>query len=874
MAMIRRLWTVGCLVAALAGCSAPPKALPVSPCLTNNGGCDANATCSATSFSSSAICTCREGFIGDGKTCKRCDPGTEPEAGKCVSLCRTNNGGCDVNATCGKNARGITCTCHSGWQGDGKTCVNSHLCEETSGLCGVGTCVDGVGSYTCDCPTGSVAANNTCVDACNLGNGGCSVNEACNHAKTGEVECHPRYASISVGSVNGCSIRVDGTLWCWGDNTHAQVDNSDSPTIRRPKLKDAGTDWASVSEGDSYICGLKRNRTIECWDPKATTRGAPERIGSAQDWSAVTVGRSMTALAGRTDVACGIRAGAIYCWGPRETPTTAPALTRVGTTSDWASVALNYGHYLAIKHDGTLWSWGGSVTVPTQVGTATWSAVSVGGIHFCAIDTSAGLWCWGADHDGSLGLGGGSGNLPTRPLPTLVGADWQAVGAGVSHTCAIKKDGTLWCWGTDYLGELGLGGISPSAWESDVGGSEVRGALSPAQVGTESNWARLAVGDASACAAKTDGTLWCWGRNTSGELAHDGQEAPLGTFVRAETPVPLVSLSVAQGSNLGLDATGQLWGWGSGTFGQLGNGATSAQTGPVALIPSQQWLSVAAGEAVSCGIATDHSLWCWGATGQTVGMPPQQYGGAGLWATVAVAFPPLDPDQECALSMTGGVACWTRLDALAGTGTFVDGITHTDTDWASIQTGEGYACGLKTDQTLWCWGLNRYGQLGIDAASTDTPKLVGSAHWASLSLDTESACGIQADDQSLWCWGHNTSGRLGIGEASEVYELPTPVKNGGAWASVSCSGGSCCALDMGKAAWCWGASFITNVPTRMGADSDWVSLLLGGDNVYTDALHMCGLKTDGKVYCSGNNEVGELGNYGPFANVPLLVLKP
>jgi alpha-tubulin suppressor-like RCC1 family protein len=244
-----------------------------------------------------------------------------------------------------------------------------------------------------------------------------------------------------------------------------------------------------------------------------------------------------------------------------------------------ATFTLN-DHVLALKKDGSLWAWGSdsfgqlglgpaavgsTVSTPTRVGSDyDWAAIACGDDYCVAIKTGGTLWTWGRNLTGQLGLGDTTG----RSSPTEVtGADWKAVACGSgrddNHTVAVKTDGTLWAWGGDQAGELGFAtpGLVPQ--------------LTPRQVGSDADWQAVAcgngMGDNYTLAVKTNKTLWGWGGNLRGQLGE-------GDFVmRYQGPNQAGSATdwatLACGSNsFALKQNGTLWAWGANDYGQLGLG--------------------------------------------------------------------------------------------------------------------------------------------------------------------------------------------------------------------------------------------------------------------------------------------------------------
>jgi alpha-tubulin suppressor-like RCC1 family protein len=176
---------------------------------------------------------------------------------------------------------------------------------------------------------------------------------------------------------------------------------------------------------------------------------------------------------------------------------------------------------MALKADGTLWAWGnngngqhgdgtsGGKPLPTQTGTeSAWKALAGGGAHVLAIKSDGSLWAWGFNGLGALGDGTATGpvnNSRYEPEPLAVGESWSTIAAGLNHSLAIRSDGTLWVWGQNISGQVGDGTTN-----------NIRAA--PTRIGADNSWRSVAGGVFHTLAAKADGTIWGWGFNGFGQL--------------------------------------------------------------------------------------------------------------------------------------------------------------------------------------------------------------------------------------------------------------------------------------------------------------------------------------------------------------------
>lgn len=238
-------------------------------------------------------------------------------------------------------------------------------------------------------------------------------------------------------------------------------------------------------------------------------------------------------------------------------------------------------------------------------GTADWRRVSAGGRHSCGIRITGRLYCWGDDSDGELGDDAALANMPT---PTEVAGnhtDWITVAVGANHTCARRATGRLYCWGRDSAGQLGDGPVLADQ-------------PTPVEVvGNHTNWTTVALGVGHTCARRATGRLYCWGSDNDGELGDNAAHA------NQPTPVQVAGnhtnwgriFAGGDGHTCATRLTGRLYCWGNDSpGGSLGdNIALADQPTPVQVAGSHtDWTSVTGGAGHSCGRRNSARIYCWG----------------------------------------------------------------------------------------------------------------------------------------------------------------------------------------------------------------------------------------------------------------------
>lgn len=319
----------------------------------------------------------------------------------------------------------------------------------------------------------------------------------------------------------------------------------------------------------------------------------------------------------------------------------------VGGFVDWCAISSS-SHTVAVRSNGTTWAWGcnncgqiGDNTTtnrssPVSVvgGITDWCRVSTGinGTHTLAIRTNGSAWSWGNNVSGRLG------DLTTtnRSSPvSVVGGftDWCEINAAATHSVALRSNGTIWSWGQNQLGILGTSNtIFRSSPVSVVGGF--------------TDWCRLSSTYCHTVASRVGGTAWAWGINTNGRLGDN-------TTTDKSSPVSVVggftdwsSVSAGQDASVGLRAPGAAWSWGTNSSGQLADNTTTNRSSPVSVVGGfTNWCSICVGSS-SVGLRSSGQLWAWGpgSNGQlgdnsvtTKSSPVSVLGGFTDWCAVSIS---------------------------------------------------------------------------------------------------------------------------------------------------------------------------------------------------------------------------------------------
>jgi len=535
-------------------------------------------------------------------------------------------------------------------------------------------------------------------------------------------------ASMSISSTNtfAAALKTDGSLWAWGNNSLGQLgDNTTEIRISPVQTITGGYNWMSAQAGGGGMIAIVDFATdylfIPTLNPPIQTVAGVigTAITSTTAYSATYVSGTITySISPTLPTGLSISSSTGVVSG---TPTNIVAptfytVTAVSTTNITVTARIR------IAIGSQLWAWGRNLNTTTNpeftgvlgdsttinksspvqtLGASTWTSISMNAPNSIGIKNDGTLWVWG---NNTFGQNGTSNVISyTSPVQTISGGtSWSQAVASFKSSFAIKNDGTLWGWGDNTNGQLGNNQISirfSSPIQTVAGGT---------------NWSKLASSGSNSTlfygAIKTDGTLWLWGSNSSGQLGDN-------TAIQRSSPVQTVSggtnwssVSVGNTGTAAIKTDGTLWTWGNNSDGRLGDNTTISKSSPVQTIAGgTNWSQVSVGGGFGAGgssssptigaIKTDGTLWLWGSN----------------------FFGMLGNNADRFINKSSPV------QTISG-----------GSNWSQVSVGSFGVVSIKTDGTLWLWGNNNYGamaqnNLTIGLYSSPIQTISGGSTWKLVS---------------------------------------------------------------------------------------------------------------------------------------------
>ena len=591
-----------------------------------------------------------------------------------------------------------------------------------------------------------------------------------------------QFAAISSGYRHSCGLRNDGTVACWGDDQFG------------PYLAPGGQ-FVEVSAGSSYSCGLRSSGTIECWGHRNDRRDPIP----ANDVRLQAPAGQFAAVSASGAFACGLRTDrTVSCWGNNDHGRASPPRDR------FIAIATGSQHACGIQVDGTLKCWGatGPAWGESDPPDGRFTAIAIGSNHSCGLRANGTIECWGANQYGKA-------NSPA--------GQFTEVAAGGSTSCGLRPDQTAVCWGAikrPFTGTVDVHVFycaSQSAAYSNADLQRETNALNDS-VGTFFESQSSGLIDLNFVPGGVVSPNIEWDQHTVGDLFDGtlyGEPCETEIDKLGHYPQLLILVDLAPGS---LDAFASIEGETvlahSATL-EARYSSSCSQLSPTTRVRDLDTSS-------TCSVYQRYYY----AVGHEIGH---------------TVFD-LEHDLDCSI-MSYLCVDDSRLGC---THLLYLGWPHKDQceqdqmlrevagkSYTSIQVGDRYYCGLRTDQTVNCWGVNNYGQ-------TNAP----SGTFTSLSVHYHHACGLRTDG-TIACWGRNNHGQT---------NAPS-----GTFTSLSVHYHHACGLRTDGTIACWGRNNHgqTNAPSGTFT------------SVQTWRAHSCGVRTSGVTECWGDSTIGKAKDYSP-----------
>ncbi|PZQ49098.1 MAG: hypothetical protein DI551_00145 [Micavibrio aeruginosavorus] len=501
---------------------------------------------------------------------------------------------------------------------------------------------------------------------------------------------------LVAGENHTCIVKKEGEPWCWGRDNTGQLGNGSAVSDSVAPYPVAG-----ISTDTYYLSTVASALTPAGWQllmsPQATgsivltainsyatstfyaytEAGSPGR-DDGQGARTYTTTLNYTDTATADCVAVNAYAGRVNSGGTLQTEAqlgntislvgasqTFTGSVDLGTFASTDRLRLRYAMTNNCNSGSVVITLNTTSTVQTPAANyAGWSNISSYGGHSCGVRGDGNGFCWGSDSSGQLG--NNTAISSTQETPSMVVSDgipWSKIVAGADHSCGVKANGTLWCWGSEAQGQLGNGSTAATQ-------------AAPVQIGTATDWTDITAGYQFTCGIRSDGRAYCWGSDTSGKLGN-GSSGSVSAPATVNDFGPWVNINAFENHACGIKADGSAWCWGAGAQGQLGNNTTTDAQSPSLVSLPGPWIDIRPGRYHTCGLRAEGDVYCWGQTAD---------GKLGNSGTPSPLTSPLKVGSA-------GKA-------------------------VAVAAGNSHSCAMKADNSVLCWGDDTYGQLGNGSVLT------------------------------------------------------------------------------------------------------------------------------------------------------------
>lgn len=608
-------------------------------------------------------------------------------------------------------------------------------------------------------------------------------NEATEDSSTPVIAAVQSVVGLSLGQSHSCALLQDGGGACWGKNDDGQLGSGNTAASGMPLRVADLINAIEIKTGGNHTCALLQDTTVKCWGRNQQAQLGIGDTGPGLSIPVVVPGLSdIVHISLGLDHSCAVNsAGALYCWGWNRY-----GQVGMGTVGDDAYV----------------------VRPQLVADVANVAQVSAGDNHTCVLQRNGEVRCWGDNYSGQLGISDRRGATASTTTAALVAGlnNVVAIAAGGAHTCALLQRGDVACWGWNEAGQIGNGS-----------GGFSRDVDTPRPVVGRLGAVSLAVSSQHVCMVDDVGTVWCWGDNTFGQLGIGSELGSATRTLPSEVDAAANTVAVSLGADhtCALLVTNDLNCWGRNTVGQLGNsfsGELADSPVPYFVGNFVGVTAFAAGGNQSCAIIATQ-VFCWGDNqyGQIATEPT----GVGEFRTTPTLIQNIDPARDlvigathvCALLESAQVNCWGRNNqhqlGFAGQEMSAFPVLVPDVqDVVAFAAGDNHTCAVQRDGHVWCWGSNQYGQLGVVGSDITTPQQVPNISDALAVAAGRAHTCVLTRQRGIVCWGDNTHLQRGDQDAST--QIFTTIQLDDVPTAIAAGGDRTCVIATSTAIWCWG----------------------------------------------------------------------
>lgn len=694
-----------------------------------------------------------------------------------------------------------------------------------------------------------------------------------------------RVFGVAICAVTFLALGHSGLANGWATTDRVVATTLDTPPpISGPSAYLHGA--SPIAAGGYYTLALQQDGTVRSWGANYNGAlgtdtpnwyGAPATVLDLDHIVSIAAGDAHN-LALRED-------GTVWAWGLNSegqlgdgTTDSRSRAVRVGTLAHVIAVAAGGRHSLALKDDGTVWAWGNNwagqlgdgdtndTPVPTQViALSGVTAIDAGWAYSLALLDTGTVSAWGRNDFGQLGDGTHDDRTAPVAVGGLSGITALSAAGGASNSLALDATGAVWAWGANWGGRLATGNTVDD------------GVALPAQVlGLGQSAIAVAAGQNHMAAILADGTARAWGEDGDGQLG-DGLASFSSTPVTVFGVTEVVAVSAGGAHNIVLLGDGTVRTWGSNGTLQLGDIDLVADPSPRQVDALRGVTAIAGGSQHTLALRTDGTVWSWGSAeyGQLgdntldLNPHPQPRQVSNLTGIVAISAAWF---HSVALKNDGTVWIWGRntvpsnMDSsgtvLTAAPVQVAGLS----DIVAISTRGYHRLALKSDGTVWAWGYNGFGEIGVGTYGGAHPlpaQVSGLTGIVAIAAGNQHSLALDSSG-TLYSWGRNDDGELARG-GPDTYAHPTPLaipQNLTGASALSGGGAHSLALVSGGSIWAWGnnrfgqlgdgSNTLRNTPQAVSVVTNVTSISAG-------SVHTLALESDGTVWAWGKNIFGELG---------------